>query len=71
MNITWISIEDSLPDTCSDVLFSNGEVVRAGFLETHEPEEELIFYDPSNRDYFDDIIYWAHFPDAPQEDDHD
>lgn len=66
-NSIWISIEKRKPRVCDDILFTNGEIVYAGWLETYEFGEELSFFDAIDRVSCDDITHWAQMPEPPEE----
>jgi len=48
-----------------DILLSDGKKVYAGFLETIQPEEDLVFYDCLSRGFLEDITHWMPLPKPP------
>lgn len=71
----WIYTEKGLPPCCQTVLFTNGEKVFFGWLETYEFGEDIIFYAVADEDgkggfsvdsWPENVIAWMHLPKAPK-----
>jgi len=72
----WISLDEKKPKTCETIIFSNGENIFTGWLETHDFGEELIFYafaDVRGKTEYkletywpDDVQWWMPFPKLPK-----
>jgi hypothetical protein len=66
----WIKVTDQRPPYCVDILFTDGERVYIGWCLTHDPEEELSFYNMLDRDKWwvenYTIIAWAKWPLPPR-----
>jgi hypothetical protein len=65
----WIKLEDSLPRCCDDVLFTDGKQVYRGWLETHEPLEDPLFYNQScevrAEHWPENVTHWMPLPEPP------
>jgi len=63
----WKDVKEKRPKACEDILFTDGEKVYKGWLETWEIEEELMFYNVqgSNNDqpyWPENITHWMPLP---------
>lgn len=68
----WIKVEDKRPKPCEDILFTDGEKVYKGWLETHEFGENAVFYndthDVLNVEHWpEEVTHWMPLPDVPKE----
>ena len=61
----WQKVNREIIPIFKDILFTDGEKVYAGFLETCQPEEDLIFFDCCNRNWPENITHWMLFPKPP------
>lgn len=65
----WVKIlkenPQTKPRTCDDILFTNGEDVWAGWLETWEDHEDPSFYDCIGKSWPENVSHWAMWPLAP------
>lgn len=63
----WISIDKQKPRVAENILFTDGKEVYAGWLETYEPLEDLVFYNTlSSHDHWpENITHWMLFPFPP------
>ena len=66
----WISVEDKIPIVCVDILFTDGENIYKGWLETYEDCEDLLFYNEGGsrnaESWPHDITHWMHLPNLPK-----
>lgn len=65
----WINLEDKSPQSCEDILFTDGKEIYKGWLETYEPEEELCFYNEKAGfcDHWpENITHWMSLPKPPK-----
>lgn len=60
----WIKIEEKTPALMKTVLLSNGISITVGWNE-HDDEDYYSFYSCENRDWPEDIKYWAELPEPP------
>lgn len=65
-SINWIFLPDR-PRPLTDILFTDGKKVYAGWLETLIPEEGPVFYCPFDMKgaWPEGIFAWAYFPNPP------
>lgn len=68
--MNWIEIEKERPRCCDDILFSDGQKIYMGWLETCEPEEDLSFYSIARHSRWSDsspenITHWMPLPKLP------
>jgi len=61
----WIKLDERKPRICDNILFTDGNEVYAGWLESWEPLEDLIFYDPIDKEWPENITHWGLFPSPP------
>lgn len=64
--IEWIEIENRKPTPCNDILFTDGKMVFAGWLETYEECEDLQFFDALNKVWPDGVTHWSWLPQPVQ-----
>ena len=67
----WIKVADQDPPLCVDILFTDGQRIFKGWVETMMEEEGLMFFnDVYSRDcdhWPDDITHWMSLPELPSE----
>jgi hypothetical protein len=65
----WIKLEDSLPRTCDDILFTDGKNIYKGWLEANEPLEERLFYNDTSirraENWPENVTHWMPIPKPP------
>lgn len=63
----WISLENEKPDSCVEIIFTDGKKVYFGWLETYEPLEELNFLDACDRYVtIEGVSHWMKKPSVPK-----
>lgn len=64
----WISLDDKKPRCGMDILFTDGEEVYYGWLDTYMPLEELSFVSACTRpiSFKEGITHWMSMPKPPK-----
>jgi hypothetical protein len=69
---TWIPVEDERPPFCGDILFTDGQKIYFGWLETYERLEEPCFVAKTSGVREDSspegITHWMRLPALPKSD---
>lgn len=63
----WQKVDRKEVPAFEDVLVSDGKKVVSAWLETIQPEEDLVFIDCYTRETLEEITHWMPYPKPPHE----
>lgn len=70
--MAWISVKKRIPPVCDDILFTDGDRIYIGWLESYDPLEDLVFTCAVHNHHRetcwpDGITHWMRLPKLPKE----
>jgi hypothetical protein len=57
----WIKMTEKRPRCCDNVLFTDGDQIFCGWMETLDKEEDAVFYDAITRETPENVTHWYPF----------